>query len=202
VRPHVIYDFYGFPHELYQQVYSPEGAPILAEEVRSLLEEADIATTIDAGRGLDHGIWVPLRLMFPRGDVPIVPVSLPSPRTPGDIYRIGQILAPLLEDGVMLVGSGGLVHNLIQMKREHGVPVDEWALLFENWMMARVEDREIGELLNYRDLAPFATSAAPTPEHLDPIFFALGAGADREWVENIYTGIDNGNMSLRCFALR
>lgn len=200
-RPDLIYDFGGFPPALRAIRYPSPGEPGLAAEIGSLFEAAGIAATLDPRRGLDHGVWVPLRLGFPRAEVPIVEVSLPRPRTPEDLLRMGRALRPLRDRGVLLVGSGGLVHNLRHARLDsERAAVDRWARAFDDWARDRIDRRDEEALLAYRELAPDADLAVPTPEHLDPLFFVLGAADARERAITVFEGFQYGNLSLRSFA--
>jgi len=202
-RTEVFHDFGGFPPELYELRYPAPGDPSLAAEIASLLEKDGVRAVVDRARKLDHGAWVPLRLLYPAADVPVVVLSLPRPRTPELLSRIGEILAPLRERGVLLVGSGGVVHNLARLRfGEKEAPVDDWAREFDEWVARRLAERDFLAILSYRTNAPHASLAVPTPEHFDPIFFVLGAAQPGDRAETLYEGFEYGNLSLRTFALR
>jgi 4,5-DOPA dioxygenase extradiol len=201
-RPPLIYDFGGFPDALYRLSYPAPGAPDLAAEVTALLQAAGIDTAQEASRGWDHGVWVPLRLMYPAAAVPVVEVSLPVPRTPARIMAMGAALAPLRDRGVLLFGSGGIVHNLRRLRfGEKQPPVDDWAVAFDEWVRTRLEQLDAAGLAGYRDSAPHAALAAPTTEHFDPLFFVLGARADADRIAPIFEGFEYGSLSMRSFAL-
>jgi 4,5-DOPA dioxygenase extradiol len=202
-RPETIHDFGGFPPALYRLSYPAPGAPALARAIVARLEAADLPATADPARGFDHGVWVPLRLAFPRAEVPVIAVSLPEPRTPGEVLRMGRALAPLRDEGALLVGSGVIVHNLrrARLDRRDG-PVDGWAREFDGWIAGRVAARDVEALLGYRDRAPHAALAVPTPEHFDPLFFVLGTARDGDRLETVAEGFEYGNLSMRSFALR
>ena len=199
-QPSLIYDFYGFPAPLYDLRYPAPGAPDLARDVAGAFAGAGIEPVVDAQRGWDHGVWVPLRLLYPAADVPVVEVSLPVPRTPEVLLAMGRALAPLRERGVLLFGSGGVVHNLrrLRMDDEHGPP-EPWAAAFGTWVDERLLDAE--GLAAYATRAPHADLAVPTSEHFDPLFFVLGARDARDRVEDVFTGYRYGTLSLRSFAL-
>jgi 4,5-DOPA dioxygenase extradiol len=201
-RPSTIHDFYNFPKELYDLAYPCPGQPALANHVVSMLRDAGWHTDADAQRGLDHGAWVPLRHSHPKAAVPVVGVSLPSTMEPTDLVELGRVLAPLRTQGVLIIGSGGLTHNFETMRRATKGDVDPWAREFENWVMERVRAVDAKSLTDYYEKAPNAEMAAPTTEHFDPIFVALGAAAAGDKVDEIYTGFRSGNLSLKCFALR
>jgi 4,5-DOPA dioxygenase extradiol len=201
-RPSLIYDFYGFPTPLYQLTYPAPGAPDLAHEVAEALDGAGVETSLDAMRGWDHGVWVPLRLLYPAADVPVVQVSLPVPRTPELLLTMGRALAPLRERGVLLFGSGGVVHNLgmLRWDGDGGAP-EPWAEAFDSWVRDRLLSLDVEALREWEARAPHGELAAPTSEHFDPLLFVLGARTDRDRVEDVYEGFRYGSLSLRSFAL-
>lgn len=199
-RHDTIHDFGGFPRALFEVRYDAPGAPELAREVVARLGDAGFPTALDPARGLDHGAWVPLRRMWPAADVPVVGVSLPDPRTPDELLRIGAALRTLRERGVMILGSGGIVHNLrvLDWRNKFAAPA-EWAHAFDTWVAERLAgDRDLRGFLG----APYGRHAAPTTEHFDPVFVVLGASAPSERHEEIFTGFHHGTLSMRTFALR
>lgn len=201
-KPGLIYDFFGFPPTLYQLDYPAPGAPDLAHEVASLFANAGLEPVLDARRGWDHGVWVPMRLLYPAADVPTVELSLPVPRTPDLLLRMGAALAPLRERGVLLFGSGGIVHNLHRLRADGGDDAPEpWAAAFGTWVDERLATLDLAALADYAARAPHADLAVPTSEHFDPLFFALGARSGRDRVESVYSGFLYGTLSLRSFAL-
>lgn len=200
-RPRIVYDFGGFPEPLYQLQYACAGSPALAVEIAALLSGANIPATIDLVRGLDHGVWIPLRFLYPAANVPVVSVALPLPRTPRELIAIGAALAPLRERNVLLIGSGGIVHNLRRIVFDRiDAPVDEWAREFDNWVRDRLEDEDLDALADYRRTAPYAELAVPEPEHFDPLFAVLGARGKAERPKHVYEGFQYGNLSMRCTA--
>lgn len=201
-HPSLIYDFYGFPAALYDLRYPAPGAPDLARDVAGAFAEAGLDPVLDAQRGWDHGVWVPLRLLYPAADVPAVEVSLPVPRTPNLLVSMGRALAPLREQGVLLFGSGGVVHNLRRLRGDdEGGPPEPWAAAFGAWVDERLLARDLAGLADYAARAPHASLAVPTSEHFDPLFFVLGAREARDEVESVYEGFRYGTLSLRSFAL-
>lgn len=198
----LIYDFGGFPEELYRIAYPAEGSPVLAARVMGILEAGGQAARPEPERGLDHGAWVPLRLAWPEPLMPVLQLSLPY-ATPQELFQIGAALRPLREDGLVVVASGGIVHNLRRVRLENKLaPLDDWAAEFDSWVAERVRDRRIDDLFAYRDTAPHARLSAPTTEHFDPLFVALGAALADEPLETIYQGFQYGNLSMRSFAFR
>jgi 4,5-DOPA dioxygenase extradiol len=200
-RPGLIYDFGGFPRALYEMEYPAPGAPALGDEALRLLGAAGLDARSAASRGWDHGVWVPLKRLFPEAAVPVLEVSLPVPRTPEMLFRAGQALGPLRSQGALILGSGGIVHNLGRLHwNQKEAPVDDWARAFDEWVAVRLEMRETDDLLRYEDHAPHADLAVPTSEHLDPLFFVLGATSDTARACPIFTGFHYGNLSMRTVA--
>ena len=198
-KPDLIYDFSGFPPELYDLTYPAPGDPRLAEQIAAILSHHGTPCALDVERGIDHGAWIPMRRIFPQADIPLLQLTLPMPRHPEELMALGQALAPLRSEGVLLVGSGNVVHNLrrVHFGDKHG-PVDEWANEFDDWFEARLEKRAREDLINYRKTAPNAALAAPTTEHFDPVFFVLG-GSENDPRTDLFKGFHYGNLSMRTF---
>jgi len=176
-QPETWHDFHGFPQALYAVQYPAPGAPALAEQVCALLGAAGLPARTDAHRPFDHGAWVPLSLMYPGANIPVLQVSLPSQLGPALQLKVGQALAGLRAQGVLLVGSGSITHNLGELDWHAGPDVIEpWALAFRDWVVARLQEDDRDALVGYRQAAPFAVRNHPSDEHLLPLFFALGAG--------------------------
>jgi 4,5-DOPA dioxygenase extradiol len=200
-NPELIYDFGGFPRELYELKYKAPGAPALATEAASELKRAGFDSMLDPRRGWDHGIWVPLKLMFPDARIPILAISLPM-QSPERLFEMGKALSALRTKGVLVVGSGGIVHNLRLMNwREKSAPADEWARDFQAWVKQCVESRELPPLFDYEKQAPHPARAVPTPEHFAPLFPVLGAASTSAKLAPIYEGIEHANMSMLTFQL-
>jgi 4,5-DOPA dioxygenase extradiol len=196
-KPSLIHDFSGFPPELYDIRYPSPGDPALAADIVKRLG----AATLDPRRGLDHGAWVPILHAFPKAAVPVLEVALPVPRTPEQIVAVGRALAPLREEGVLLVGSGGLVHNLRRVHLDDkDAPVEEWADRFDRWVGERLTSLDPAALADYRS-APDAAEAVPTTEHFDPAFFVLGAVLPGDRLSTLHEGFHYGNLSMRSFAI-
>lgn len=200
-RPDLIYDFGGFPPALYELRYPAPGSPAVAEEALTLLADAGLRAASEERRGWDHGVWIPLRLLYPEADVPVVEVSLPLSREPEMVLRMGAALVPLRRRGVLLLGSGGIVHNLrlARLDRENG-PVEEWARAFDDWVRERIERRDLQELAQYRTRAPHADLAVPESEHFDPLLFAVGAAEPGDETKEIASGFQYANLSLSSYA--
>lgn len=201
-RPSLIYDFMGFPGWLYEITYPCPGDRAVAQMVAVLLERAGIAALLDPDRGLDHGVWVPLSLAFPEATVPVVQVSLPLPSTPEMMVAMGRALAPLRSEHVLLVGTGGIVHNLARLQMDADTPTPEpWAAQFDGWVYEKVDNLDTQSLVGYPRLAPHASAAVPSSEHFDPLLFTIGTTLPGDVVHDIYAGFRYGSLSMRSFAL-
>lgn len=174
-QPSTWHDFGGFPIELYQLQYPAPGDPALAARVRGLLAEAGMDARLDARRPLDHGVWVPLMHLFPGAPLPVVQVALPMGWGPAQVFAMGQALQGLRKQGVLVVGSGSMTHNLAEFFGGERTPVP-YVLEFSRWVEDAVMRGDLAALLDYRQLAPHAARAHPSEDHFLPLFFALGAG--------------------------
>lgn len=192
-HPETIHDFGGFPRELYEQRYPAPGSPGLAERAAANLQKAGIACRIDPERGLDHGAWVPLKWMYPEADIPVAQLSVQSTLGPNHHYDLGRAIAPLRDEGVLILASGGIVHNLREIEWQSKAPRD-WALEFNDWMAARVDEGAVEALLDYRSRAPSAVRSHPTDEHLEPFFVALGAGGTP--ARRLELGMEMGTLGM------
>jgi 4,5-DOPA dioxygenase extradiol len=171
----LVYDYYGFPQECYDVTYPAPGAPELASRVRELV--APWGPVVDAPeRGWDHGVFVLLRGMYPEADVPVLQLSLPT-EDPKRLYELGVALAPLREEGVLIVGGGYLIHNLRAGDFRPNPPVPGWAKEFDAWVADVVSRQDTDALLDYRRLAPNVGMALPTHEHFTPLLVAAGAAS-------------------------
>ena len=196
-QPDTIHDFHGFPSELYQLHYPAAGAPALAARVVDLLDEAGLAPRLEPQRGLDHGVWVPLHLLYPAADIPVVPLSIQPGLGPAHQYAVGRALAPLRGEGVLLIGSGSITHNLHDFAAGYSAQREApYVRPFTGWIEQKLATGDTGALLDYRRRAPFAQRAHPTDEHLLPLFFALGAAGDGAQAQRIDAGIDLGFLAM------
>ena len=176
-QPETWHDFGGFPKALFEVQYPAPGDPRLAAEVAELLKTAGFAARIDSNRPFDHGVWVPLSLMYPQADISIVQVSLPTRGGPALQTRVGHALASLREHGVLLIGSGSITHNLRELDWHAGPEsVEPWALAFRDWMIDKLAANDEAALHDYRAQAPNAVRNHPSDEHLLPLYFARAAG--------------------------
>jgi 4,5-DOPA dioxygenase extradiol len=199
-HPETIHDFGGFPEELYRIRYPAPGAPALAARVAELLDSAGIVHAISPDRGLDHGAWVPLRLMYPEADIPVTQLSVQPQLDPEQHYRLGRVLAPLRSEGVLVLATGSAIHNLSKLGTGGATP--EWARQFDDWLYRTITVGAARELLDYRRLAPYAALAHPTDEHLLPLFVALGAGSGGELPRGkaLHRGWTLGSLSMAAYS--
>jgi 4,5-DOPA dioxygenase extradiol len=200
--PHLVYDFVGFPSWLYGFSYPARGDRAMAQTVALRLQRGGVDARLDPERGLDHGVWVPLSIAFPEADVPVVQISLPSPSRPETLLAMGRALASLRSENVLLVGSGGLVHNLARLQDNTPDNIaDPWAAEFDTWVREQAGTLNTPVLVDYQRLAPHAAAAVPTPEHYDPLLFIMGTAVSGDSVMDVYEGFRYGSLSLRSFAL-
>ncbi|MCD9567334.1 DODA-type extradiol aromatic ring-opening family dioxygenase [Pseudomonas protegens] len=178
-HPETWHDFGGFPAALFAVQYPAPGDPELAAQVVELLQAEGLPAQLDSQRPFDHGTWVPLSLMYPQADIPVVQLSLPSRLSPALQTRIGHALASLREQGVLLIGSGSITHNLRDLDWHAGPEsVEPWAKAFRDWMIEKLAADDQAALHDYRQQAPNAVRSHPSDEHLLPLYFARGAGGE------------------------
>jgi 4,5-DOPA dioxygenase extradiol len=197
-----IHDFGGFPAVLYAIRYPATGCPEASREVASAIEAAGMTVRLDPLRGLDHGAWVPLRLMFPEADVPVIPLSIqPREGTTGAL-RLGRALAPLRERGFFVIASGNVTHNLgdYAIASRGGWNSPAYVRGFADWIWERLAARDVASLLEYRRLAPDAMRAHPTEEHLLPLYVALGAAGENFEAERVHAGIDSYVLAMDAYS--
>ena len=201
-RPQTIHDFWGFPEELYTLSYPATGCASAARDVAAALAAAGLAVKEDSGRGLDHGAWVPLRLMFPEADVPVIPLSVQSAGGPAQALHLGQALAGLPAQGFLVIGTGSLTHNLgdYQIASARGGQTPAYVREFADWLAARIANQDAAALLDYRRQAPHAVRAHPSEEHLLPLLVALGAAGPTAHGERVFAGIDDYVIAMDAYA--
>lgn len=196
-QPATVHDFGGFPDELYTLRYPAPGEPTLAGRVLSLLGAKGITGGGDPSRGLDHGTWVPLLLMYPAADIPVVQLSVQPQQDPRHHLEVGMALHPLLEEGVLILASGSATHNLRDFfGRSPDAEPLPYAMEFTAWLKDAVVNGRTAQLLDYANRAPHALRNHPTPEHFLPLFVALGAGGAGTVLHDAYT---YGAISMAAF---
>ena len=194
----LVYDFWGFPERYYEVTYPAPGAPALAEDVRKLLRAAGTPVADLPDRGLDHGAYVPLVEMYPGADVPVLQISMPS-LDPKELFDIGRKLAPLRDDGVLIVGSGFFTHNLRAMSMDGSVP--SVMAEFDHWGQEVLAHGDLDALLDFQHKAPAARLAHPRTEHFAPLFVTLGAAAGdlsgaRTVIDGFWFGLAKRSIEL------
>ncbi|MFD1953636.1 DODA-type extradiol aromatic ring-opening family dioxygenase [Paenibacillus thailandensis] len=192
-----IYDFYGFPDELYRVRYPARGSKEVASLVKSMLETNGIPVRFDGTRGLDHGSWTLLKHLFPNADIPVVQVSVNPYRSVEAHYEIGKALRGLSENNILVIGSGVTVHNLRIIKWGQEEP-EPWAVQFDDWLIDAMSRGELSALFQYDTLAPFAGHAVPRAEHFVPLYVALGSAQPNAKPEVIFRGYQAGTLSYLC----
>lgn len=206
-HPGMIYDFGGFERELYEKVYPAPGEPELARLVAERLISTGLEAHLAVDRGYDHGTWVPLSLIYPQADIPVVQLSIQPRLDPSHHFHVGQALQGLAAEGVLVMASGSITHNLGEVfdrKRGGLVPRDAppapWAVEFTEWFTARLEAGAVADLLDYRRLAPHAARSHPTDDHLLPIFVALGAAGEGLRTEHVHASGQYGSLMMDAYA--
>lgn len=204
--PATIHDFHGFPEPLYRLDYPAPGAPELADEVRAQLAAAGLACDLDPGRGLDHGAWIPLLLMYPEADVPVAQLSIQHHLGPAHHLALGRALEGLRHQGILVLASGSLTHNLddaLGRLRGGGANDEappEWATAFDDWVAEQIAEGRPEALVDYRDKAPFGAQAHPRDEHFLPLIAAVGAGGEGAPGRRLHGSFLLGSLSMAAYA--
>jgi 4,5-DOPA dioxygenase extradiol len=198
-RPKTIHDFHGFPPELFAVQYPAPGSPKIAEQIQSQLNPTEVHMD-DELWGLDHGTWSILRHMYPDAKVPVLQMSIYMEKPPDYHFGLGQQLRKLRDQGVLIVGSGNIVHNLNVMNWEPGAKPFEWATEFDDWVKQRIIQREYRELLGEPQLSRSGKLSVPSPDHWYPLLYALGASDRSDELRFEYEGIENGSISMRTLS--
>ena len=197
-QPETIYDFYGFPDELYQMHYPAPGSPALAKRTAIMLMQAGFSAMTHPERGLDHGAWAPLKLMYPQADIPVVQLSVQSRQGAAHHLALGKALQPLRQEGVLILASGGATHNLLAFRGQPAdAPVQEYAAAFDAWLETCIAEGRDDLLVDYLNQGPSARRNHPTPEHFLPLLVAAGAGAHGKRIHHTF---EHGILSMAAFA--
>jgi 4,5-DOPA dioxygenase extradiol len=200
-KPETIHDFYGFPAPLYRIRHPAPGAVELAGQARRNIEDAGFACAEDPSRGLDHGAWVPLMLMYPEADVRTAQLSVQMPRGPQHHIALGRALAPLRQEGVLVIGSGGATHNLGEFRGQPAdAPPAPHVVAFDAWLAQAAEAGDEATLVDYRRTAPEALRLHPREEHFLPFFVAFGAGGPGAKGRRLHQSFTHGVLSMAAFA--
>lgn len=193
--PPTIHDFSGFPKELYQVEYPAPGSPELAQRVKELLKTTSVR--LDESWGLDHGTWSVLNHVFPNPDIPVVQLSIDETQPPIFHYEMGKRLTPLREEGVLIIGSGNIVHNLAAYAwGKHDIHPFDWAVRFEEHVREMLSKGDDAPLVDYQSFGHDATLSVPTPEHYLPLLYVLGIRREKESVSFPVQGVDGGSVSM------
>jgi len=200
-EPETIHDFGGFAPELYAIQYPAPGEPELARRIAGDLQKAGFVARAADKRGFDHGVWVPLKLAYPEADIPVVSVSIDPDKGPEHHFRLGQALAGLGEEGVLVIGSGSFTHNLgeafkLLRKGTRVAEVPEWVESFTGWMNDRLAASDVEALLDYRHAAPYAVENHPTDEHLLPLYVAMGAAGEHGTARLVHDSAEFGVLAM------
>ncbi len=200
--PETLHSYQGFPDELFRIRYPAPGSPELALQVASLLSAEGLQCNINPVRGLDYGAWMPMRIAFPEAGIPVVQLSMPMLGGPADLLRIGRALKELRRERILLVGSGSAVYNLAELQwsgKDSAPP--PWAREFNQWLLDRLKIADIQSLLEYEEESGNAAKAHPTPDHLMPLFFTLGASLPKDRLAILHEGFQYHSLSMLSFAL-
>ena len=202
-HPGMIYDFSGFEPELNQMVYPAPGDALVAAKVAGLMQAAGLAPAVAPKRGYDHGTWVPLMLMYPKADVPVVQVSVQPQLGAGHHFAIGRALASLADENILVIGSGSATHNLAEFFRggyPEDAPAPEWVTQFDEWVRQKVEAGAVEDLVDYRARAPFARENHPTEEHFLPLHVSLGAAGAAPKGTRVHTSHQGGVLMMDAYT--
>lgn len=198
-----IHDFGNFDPRLFSAAYPAPGAPEVAARVSELLAAEGVRSEIDAARGLDHGAWVPLALVYPEADIPVLQLSVQTALGPAHHLALGRALARLREEGVFIIASGSFTHDLSEFRRywhDIGAKAPQWVSDFADWYDQALTEGRVDDLLAYRRLAPFAAKNHPTEEHLLPIYVALGAAGPQAKAEHLHASTTYGVLRMDVYA--
>lgn len=194
VQPQTIYDFSGFPAALYQMRYPAAGATELVPKVATCLANAGLPLEVDPQRGLDHGAWIPLRIMYPQAHIPVTQLSIQPHQSPDWHRQLGEALRPLREQGVLVLATGSVTHNFAWLSHR-AEPLPQ-ALAFSHWLSERLQQRDTATLLNYRRLAPYGAESHPTDEHLMPLYVAYGASTAADTLSHTSPEFTYGALAM------
>lgn len=192
-NPEQIYDFYGFPEELYQVKYSPPGSGAIAQYIK----DGNLGIDIEYSRGIDHAAWAVLKHMYPARNIPQLELSLDINKTPEQHFELGRRLYEYCDRNILFVGSGNMVHNLYDIKFEEDPIPFQWAVESDNWLKNQLENKNIVSMVNYEKYFPGYEKAMPTSEHYLPLLYILGMLREGGKIKTIYEEIQNGSISMR-----
>jgi 4,5-DOPA dioxygenase extradiol len=195
-NPRTIHDFYGFPKELFDVRYPAPGSPEIADLMVATMKDPQIIADNEMW-GLDHGTWAVLRHIYPAADVPTLQLSIYMEQPPEYHYRVGKMLRALRNQGVLIIGSGNIVHNLREIRWEENPPAYDWAIEFDEWVKEKIESRNHEALQKEFLVSRSGQLSVPTPDHYYPLLYVLGASDENDSLSFEYEGIQNGSISMR-----
>ena len=196
-----IHDFGGFPQALFDCRYEPPGAPAAISRAAGLLKDVGMDVYADPVRGVDHGAWVPLMLMYSGGNIPVAQISIETPLGAAHQLDIGAALAPLRDEGILVIGSGNITHNLREMNRaEPDGEGHDWVVEFADWVADALVYGPVSDLIDWENTAPHARRSHPSDEHFLPLFTALGAGGPDASVERIHSSYSYGSLAMDIYS--
>lgn len=199
-KPETIHDFYGFPDALYRLRYPAPGAPEVAARVCEAMRAAGFECEIDPRRGLDHGVWSPLLLMYPEAQVPVVQLALQPHLGTAHHFALGAALAPIRDEGILIMASGGATHNLGRIRGGGNGSAPKWVSAFTEWLTGAVVEGRSAELVNYRRIAPYAAENHPSEEHFLPLIVAAGAAGEGARGRCLHSSYTYGALSMASYA--
>lgn len=195
-NPKTIHDFYGFPQELFDVNYPAPGNPELAEKINLQITDPNISLD-ENDWGLDHGTWAVLKHVYPKADVPIVQLSLDMTKPAEFHFELGRKLNSLRDQGILIMGSGNIVHNLRRISWEENAKPFDWAVEFDEWSKKNLSDRNFNEMIRNHLKSEAGRLSVPTPDHYYPLLYILGASDEKDQVHFDYEGMQNGSISMR-----
>lgn len=198
-EPNIIYDFYGFPKELYEMKYPCPGGAAYSEQLPNVMAATGIQATMEWG--LDHAAWAVLKHMYPQADIPVMELSLDYTKPAQYHYELGRKLSLLREEGILIIGSGNIVHNLRRIEMETEAKPYSWAVTYDETVKVCLTERNHSALIHYETLNPDASLAVPTNEHYLPLLYVLGMQGETESLSFTYEGIQNASISMRCLYI-
>ena len=201
-KPRMIYDMYGFPPELYEVRYDAPGSPDLAEQVRRIIKTTEVKD--DFEWGLDHGTWSVLNRMFPKANIPVIQMSLDATIRAEKHYEVAAQLKELREEGVLIIGSGNIVHNLrlsMERLRTGDTRPYDWAVEFDAWAKEKIAGRDFQTLVTYEKAGEAGKLSVPTTDHYIPMLYSLGLAGEKEEIQQVYEEVALGGISMRTFQV-
>lgn len=195
-HPKTIHDFYGFPKPLFDVQYPAPGSPEIAREIQGLMTHTQLQLD-DSSWGLDHGTWSVLKHLYPKADIPVIQLSLSIEETAAYHFKLGQELKRLRQEGILIVASGNIVHNLRQLNWDTNATPHAWAVEFDQWCAEKMRERNFSALTESYLNSQAGRLSVPTPEHYYPLLYILGAASAEDEIRFEYEGLENASISMR-----